>query len=43
MLQQNKLDLIVRSHEVKEGGYEVEHNGRWAQGPGGVQGPAADA
>ena len=22
-LERNKLDLIVRSHEVKEGGYEV--------------------
>ncbi|GIL91320.1 hypothetical protein Vretimale_17737 [Volvox reticuliferus] len=27
-LDANGLDLIVRSHEVKEEGYEVEHNGR---------------
>lgn len=26
-LEHNKLDLIIRSHEVKENGYEVEHNG----------------
>lgn len=26
-LEANKLDLLIRSHEVKEGGYEVEHNG----------------
>ncbi len=27
-LDSNGLELIVRSHEVKEGGYEVEHGGR---------------
>jgi serine/threonine-protein phosphatase 5 len=27
-LEQNNLDLLVRSHEVKEAGYEVEHNGQ---------------
>jgi serine/threonine-protein phosphatase 5 len=27
-LDNNSLELIVRSHEVKEEGYEVEHNGR---------------
>jgi len=26
-LESNKLDLLVRSHEVKEDGYEVEHGG----------------
>ncbi|CAI5465157.1 unnamed protein product [Closterium sp. Yama58-4] len=27
-LQDNKLDLVVRSHEVKEEGYEEEHDGQ---------------
>ncbi|KAK7333599.1 hypothetical protein VNO80_30374 [Phaseolus coccineus] len=27
-LQENNLDLIVRSHEVKDEGYEVEHDGK---------------
>ncbi|KAL5731833.1 protein-serine/threonine phosphatase [Ranunculus cassubicifolius] len=27
-LQDNNLDLVVRSHEVKDEGYEVEHNGK---------------
>ncbi|KAG1668466.1 hypothetical protein FOA52_005239 [Chlamydomonas sp. UWO 241] len=29
-LEHNKLDLLIRSHEVKENGYEVEHNGQLA-------------
>jgi serine/threonine-protein phosphatase 5 len=27
-LQKNKLDLIIRSHEVKEEGYTIEHDGQ---------------
>lgn len=27
-LDKNNLELVVRSHEVKEGGYEIEHDGR---------------
>ncbi|EDO05616.2 Calcineurin-like phosphoesterase family protein [Babesia bovis T2Bo] len=27
-LQQNGLELIIRSHEVKQEGYELEHNGQ---------------
>lgn len=27
-LQDNNLDLVVRSHEVKDEGYEVEHSGK---------------
>lgn len=27
-LQKNKLDYIVRSHEVKQEGYEVSHDGK---------------
>ena len=27
-LQQNGLDLLVRSHEVRDDGYSVEHNGK---------------
>ncbi|WCJ24823.1 Serine/threonine-protein phosphatase 5 [Euphorbia peplus] len=27
-LQENKLDLVVRSHEVKNEGYEIEHDGK---------------
>ncbi|XP_077251067.1 serine/threonine-protein phosphatase 5-like [Tasmannia lanceolata] len=27
-LQENNLDLVVRSHEVKDEGYEIEHGGR---------------
>lgn len=27
-LQENNLDLIVRSHEVKDEGYEIEHDGK---------------
>jgi hypothetical protein len=27
-LDKNGLELLVRSHEVKEEGYEVEHDGR---------------
>lgn len=27
-LEQNKLDFIVRSHEVKAEGYEVTHSGK---------------
>ncbi|KAK9004290.1 hypothetical protein V6N11_002093 [Hibiscus sabdariffa] len=27
-LQDNNLDLIVRSHEVKDEGYEIEHDGK---------------
>ncbi|XP_047331500.1 serine/threonine-protein phosphatase 5-like isoform X1 [Impatiens glandulifera] len=27
-LQDNDLDLLVRSHEVKEEGYEIEHDGK---------------
>lgn len=23
------LDLLIRSHEVKIGGYEIEHNGKY--------------
>jgi len=26
-LKENQLELIVRSHEMKEAGYEVEHDG----------------
>ncbi|KAL5997706.1 hypothetical protein ACLOJK_008636 [Asimina triloba] len=27
-LKENNLDLVVRSHEVKDEGYEIEHDGR---------------
>ncbi|KAH1053998.1 hypothetical protein GLYMA_08G311000v4 [Glycine max] len=27
-LQENNLDLVVRSHEVKDEGYEIEHEGK---------------
>ncbi|KAL2322572.1 hypothetical protein Fmac_026951 [Flemingia macrophylla] len=27
-LQENDLDLVVRSHEVKDEGYEIEHDGK---------------
>ncbi|KAL7747963.1 Palmitoyl-protein thioesterase 1 [Sorochytrium milnesiophthora] len=27
-LENNNLDMLIRSHEVKEGGYEVAHNGK---------------
>lgn len=27
-LQENSLELVVRSHEVKEEGYEIEHDGK---------------
>lgn len=27
-LQENNLDLLVRSHEVKDEGYEIEHDGK---------------
>lgn len=27
-LQENNLELVVRSHEVKEEGYEIEHDGK---------------
>ena len=27
-LEQNKLDFIIRSHEVKPEGYEVTHSGK---------------
>ncbi|KAL1332270.1 serine/threonine-protein phosphatase 5 isoform X1 [Arachis ipaensis] len=27
-LQENHLDLVVRSHEVKDEGYEIEHDGK---------------
>jgi len=27
-LQKNKLDYIIRSHEVKQEGYEVSHDGK---------------
>jgi len=27
-LQENNLDLVVRSHEVKDEGYEVDHDGK---------------
>lgn len=27
-LRTNKLDYIIRSHEVKKDGYEVAHNGK---------------
>nr|AEM45799.1 serine/threonine protein phosphatase 5 [Solanum torvum] len=27
-LQENNLDLVVRSHEVKDEGYEIEHDGK---------------
>eukprot|EP00923_Selenidium_pygospionis_P058046 GHVN01101831.1.p1 GENE.GHVN01101831.1~~GHVN01101831.1.p1 ORF type:complete len:489 (+),score=43.94 GHVN01101831.1:132-1598(+) len=27
-LKTNNLNLVIRSHEMKEGGYEVEHNGK---------------
>lgn len=27
-LQENNLDLVVRSHEVKDEGYEIEHGGK---------------
>nr|KYP47649.1 Serine/threonine protein phosphatase 5 [Cajanus cajan] len=27
-LQENSLDLVVRSHEVKDEGYEIEHDGK---------------
>ncbi|KAH6602900.1 hypothetical protein BASA61_000648 [Batrachochytrium salamandrivorans] len=27
-LKLNNLDLLIRSHEVKNGGYEVAHNGK---------------
>lgn len=26
-LERNGLELVVRSHEVKDGGYEIEHGG----------------
>ena len=35
-LSRNGLELLVRSHEVKEEGYEVEHNGLLVRGWGGV-------
>ncbi|KAJ3017715.1 Serine/threonine-protein phosphatase 5 [Thoreauomyces humboldtii] len=27
-LAQNNLDLLIRSHEVKQGGYTIDHNGK---------------
>ncbi|KAG0462922.1 hypothetical protein HPP92_021398 [Vanilla planifolia] len=27
-LQENNLDLVIRSHEVKDEGYEIEHDGK---------------
>ncbi|XP_028343483.1 uncharacterized protein, partial [Physeter macrocephalus] len=27
-LKQNNLKLVIRSHEMKDEGYEVEHNGK---------------
>lgn len=27
-LQKNKLDYIIRSHEVKDEGYEIQHSGK---------------
>ncbi|KAF5811754.1 putative protein-serine/threonine phosphatase [Helianthus annuus] len=28
LLKDNNLDLVVRSHEVKDEGYEIEHDGK---------------
>jgi len=28
-LKSNGLDLLIRSHEVRENGYAIEHNGKW--------------
>jgi len=31
-LKHNNLELVIRSHEVKEDGYEIEHNNQLITG-----------
>lgn len=37
-LKHNNLELVIRSHEVKEDGYEIEHNNQLITGQGKQQG-----